>query len=75
MPILDFSGKTNKIELLEIEVRSLNQDDIFLNEDQWKDETARSIARIWCDVLKQCIVDADDNFFDLGGLGMHFFKF
>lgn len=67
MPILDVSGKTNKKELLAIEVRPFNQHDTFLEGDQWKDETARTIAQIWCDVLKQCTVDIDDNFFDLGG--------
>lgn len=73
MPILDISGKTDKNELgLVAQVRPFNESDIFLDEDQWKDETACSIARIWCEVLKLCTVDAEDNFFDLGGLGSKF---
>ena len=29
--------------------------------------TEQTVARIWCDVLGRPIVDADANFFDLGG--------
>ena len=63
IPILDSSGKINKKELPP--VRGFNDEDINL--DNISNENAKSIAKIWCEVLKICTLDDTDNFFDLGG--------
>ncbi|XP_065204923.1 uncharacterized protein LOC135834874 [Planococcus citri] len=63
IPILDSSGKINKKELPPI--RGFDAGNIKV--ENFANSIAKSIAKIWCEVLKICTLDDTDNFFDLGG--------
>lgn len=64
IPILDTSGKINKKELPP--VRGFSEEDIDV--ENFSNQTAKTIATIWCKILKICSLDANESFFDLGGL-------
>lgn len=63
IPILDTSGKINKKELPP--VRGFSEEDV--NVENFSNQLTRTLATIWCRILKISSLDATDNFFDLGG--------
>lgn len=71
IPILDTSGKINKKELPP--VRGFSEEDIDV--ENFNNKMAKTIARIWCKILKISSLDETDSFFDLGGSAVIKFYF
>lgn len=63
MPVVEASGKLDKSVLPKI---TLDKSNGILVEN-WKTQTEKTVATIFCKALKTYSLDVEDNFFENGG--------
>lgn len=63
LPVVEVSGKLNKSALPKINLDKTNN--III--ENWKTQTEKTVAIIFCKALKTYSFDVHDNFFENGG--------
>lgn len=63
MPIVEASGKLNKSALPKVNLDETNG--VLI--ENWKTQTEKTVAIIFCRTLKVHVFDVQDNFFENGG--------
>jgi len=63
LPVEKASGKLNKSALPKVNLHKTNG----ILVDNWKTQTEKNVATIFCRALKTCSLDVQDNFFENGG--------